>query len=163
MLRNSPIGNSSIFAYIHKYEFVSHKDGKHGRDKEKTNQRNTFFLKACTAALTNCNNPEVSDESDAFGVYVGKKLKSITNAFQKIYAEALITNVLQCAVMGTLSDHTILTNFAWYSSNNNDQLTNTSNNTTNSNSLQQYYQSFNKLQPHYFESFKQRISLLRFL
>ncbi|XP_031328990.1 uncharacterized protein LOC116160017 [Photinus pyralis] len=117
------------------------------RKKEHTNEHRDF-LKACTSALTSGNN-EVLDDSDAFGTYVGKKLKSVKDNSQKMYAETLITQVLQRAVMSTLSENTVLTdqktNMFW--SNNQTNVVHASSCTNNDepNTLPQYYSTFTNL------------------
>lgn len=71
------------------------------KKQKKESNEHKQFLQACTSALMSCSS-EGPDDSDAFGTYVGKKLKSVKDESQKKYAETLITQVLQRAAMKTL-------------------------------------------------------------
>lgn len=59
----------------------------------------TNFYKACTKAFQ-------TEETDPFGIYVGKKMKVIKDETQKMLAECLITKVLHKAMMNKLTENT---------------------------------------------------------
>ena len=84
---------------------------RHRKQKQKKEDltEHRQFLQVCTDALTSATSNEVGDDSAAFGAYVGSKLKTITDTSQKMYAESLITQVLQKAVMNKLSETTMVT------------------------------------------------------
>ncbi|XP_026471992.1 uncharacterized protein LOC113376302 [Ctenocephalides felis] len=74
-----------------------------------------LFLAKCTEALNS-----KPTENDALGQYISAKLEKVVNPEQKMYAEALLTKVLNKAIMGQLNEFVDVTysNVGLYPSNN---------------------------------------------
>jgi hypothetical protein len=65
-------------------------------------EERTKFLAACTNALQFTDNKIT--ENDAFGTFVSKKLEKVKNDCQRMYAETLISKILNYAIMEKLNE-----------------------------------------------------------
>jgi hypothetical protein len=65
-------------------------------------EERTKFLAACTNALQFTDNKIT--EKDAFGTFVSKKLEKVKNDCQQMYAETLISKILNYAIMEKLNE-----------------------------------------------------------
>ncbi|KAF5301675.1 hypothetical protein FQR65_LT19202 [Abscondita terminalis] len=90
-------------SYMQKNHLPTTEDGSHKKHKLNEERERRLFITTCTEALQS----KVSD-TEALGQYISTKLAKVTHPEQRMYAEALLTKVLNKAIMNKLTEFTDL-------------------------------------------------------